>query len=178
MRAAELARLPEHMTPSRFVLLDAVAPPAQRQARPSPAARPGPGRAAQDPLRRPDRPVEELLADVWSDVTGVPRVGAADDFFAELGGHSLLATRLVARLRAVLGSDVPLRLVFEAPTVAEFARRFATTPDGGRVERLAAHLDRLSDAVVTAGPTLPPGDRRTAIGPAARQAAPAGSADG
>ena len=167
------------MTPSRFVLIDAV--PRLPNGKLDRRRLPDPVRdvARRTRYAAPDGPFEELLAEVWSEVTGVPRVGTADDFFTELGGHSLMATRLVARLRAVLGGDVPLRLVFEAPTVAEFARRFATTPDGGRVERLAAHLHRLSDTEVTAWADAAAGEAAAdATGPAARQAAPAGSADG
>ena len=67
---------------------------------------------------------EELLAGIWRQLLGVERVWAGDDFFA-LGGHSLVATRLVSRVRSLLGVELPLAAVFEAPTLEELAGRVA-----------------------------------------------------
>ncbi|MDA8369809.1 MAG: amino acid adenylation domain-containing protein [Nocardiopsaceae bacterium] len=91
------------------------------------AALPAPDFAALSTGRPARTPVEHLLCDLFSEVLGVPDVGIDDDFFA-LGGHSLLVTRLVTRIRAVLGRDVALRAVFDAPTVAALARRLGGRP--------------------------------------------------
>ena len=72
----------------------------------------------------PRGPIEERLAELWRDLLGIARVGANDSFF-DLGGHSLLATRLLVRVRAAFGTDLPLPVLVEAPTLAGLARRIA-----------------------------------------------------
>jgi amino acid adenylation domain-containing protein len=120
LRAHLKERLPEYMMPSHFVLMDEMPltpnGKVDRRALPEPSA--VVGNASEYVGTR--TPVEELLAGIWSQVLGVERVGTGDNFF-ELGGHSLLATQLVSRIREAFGVDVPLRAVFESPTMAELA---------------------------------------------------------
>jgi acyl carrier protein len=74
----------------------------------------------------PRTPVEEAVAAIWADLLKQERVGIRDNFFA-LGGHSLLAAQVVARLRVAFGLEIPLRALFETPTVAGLAERIDTT---------------------------------------------------
>jgi amino acid adenylation domain-containing protein len=113
-------RLPEYMMPSHFVLMDEMPltpnGKVDRRALPEPSAVVGNAREYVSTRT----PVEEVLAGVWSQVLGAERVGVNDNFF-ELGGHSLLATQLVSRIREAFKVEMPLRAVFESPTVAELA---------------------------------------------------------
>jgi acyl-coenzyme A synthetase/AMP-(fatty) acid ligase/acyl carrier protein len=118
--------LPEYMVPSRFVPLDSLplTPNGKidRRALPAPEAGGGEDGVAYEP---PQTPVQELLAGIWAEVLGVERVGLHDNFF-RLGGHSLLATQVVLRVKEVFGADLPLRLIFELPTVAAIAEHVET----------------------------------------------------
>src|SRR5690606_23053234 len=69
----------------------------------------------------PRNEVEEALASMWAEVLRRERVGIHDDFFADLGGHSLLATQVISRVREAFGVEVPLRRLFEGPSVAKLA---------------------------------------------------------
>jgi amino acid adenylation domain-containing protein len=123
LRSFVKQKLPEYMVPSAFVVLDSLpltpngkldrkALPAPDQTRPE----------LEKTFVAPRTPVEETLASIWSDVLQFDHVGIHDNFF-ELGGHSLLATQLISRIRETFKIDLPLRSLFEAPTIYGLAQR-------------------------------------------------------
>ncbi|MEV6681883.1 amino acid adenylation domain-containing protein [Streptomyces erythrochromogenes] len=109
-------RLPRHMVPSGFVVLDAL--PLTPHGKLDRKALPVPQAPATNPRgRMPRTPQESVLADLFAEVLGIPSVTIDDNFF-ELGGHSLLATRLISRIRTTLHTEVPLATLFQHPTIA------------------------------------------------------------
>ncbi|HEY4168341.1 MAG TPA: phosphopantetheine-binding protein [Reyranella sp.] len=117
-------RLPNYMVPTTIVLLDRLPLTANgkidRRALPTPDA-------TRDELTHayvaPRNRTERMLADIWSDLLNIERVGVRDNFF-DLGGHSLLATQLVSRIRNSFDCELPVRAIFEAPTIASLAAKF------------------------------------------------------
>jgi amino acid adenylation domain-containing protein len=91
------------------------------------------GRPARPERRAPASPAEELVASIFEEVLGVPGVGMDESFF-DLGGHSLLATQVVARLRRSWGIEVPLRALFELPTVARLAAHLVALRAGEQAD--------------------------------------------
>lgn len=142
-------RLPSFMVPAAAVWLDALpmTPSGKRDREGLPAVSAAALAAAIGVTkgRDPETPLERLVAAQFAAVLGVSSVRADDDFFADLGGHSLLATRLVSRLRDVLGIDLPLRTVFDAPTAAQMATAIArvdtsgSTPGDAKINIAAAN---------------------------------------
>ena len=88
----------------------------------------------------PGRPA--LIAGIWCELLGLSQVGARDNFF-ELGGHSLLAIQVVSRLRQAVGCDIPVRLLFDHPTVDALDRAIEATVQPSLDEGMARLLDRI-----------------------------------
>ncbi|WP_405471658.1 amino acid adenylation domain-containing protein [Streptomyces canus] len=133
--AAHLAaRLPEYMIPATFTALDAV--PVNANGKVDRRALPEPGRREDGPAHvAPSGPVEERIAEVWTELLGV-QASAHDNFF-HIGGNSILAIRLISRIQQEFGIDFAVRTVFEGPTIAQLA---TTVTD-----RVTAEVAALSD---------------------------------
>ncbi|HVF48580.1 MAG TPA: amino acid adenylation domain-containing protein, partial [Pyrinomonadaceae bacterium] len=124
-------RLPGHMIPSAFLMLDGSATHGRkvdRSALPNPFAD---GFKIRECYAAPQTPTEEILAGIWSSVLKVEHVGTSDSFF-DLGGHSLLATQLMSRVRDAFHVEIPLRRLFEQPTVAGLAKTIEASVRAGR----------------------------------------------
>ena len=144
-------RLPEHMVPAAVVALDRMplTPNGKldRRALPEPEFTPiaGTGRAARDAR-------EEILCGVYAEILGVPAVSIDDNFF-DLGGHSLLAAKLAARVRGILGAELSIRDIFQAPTIAALTAHLPSAAPA----RSRPALRRRTDA----GRPLPTGQQST-----------------
>jgi amino acid adenylation domain-containing protein len=124
-------RLPAYMVPAVFMLLSSLprtpSGKVDRRALPAPdLRRRGPG----TDYAPPETAVEQLLAAIWEDLLGVSPVGLHDSFF-DLGGHSLLATQVISRVREALHLDLPVRHLFDGPTVGELAQAVEAARAGG-----------------------------------------------
>jgi amino acid adenylation domain-containing protein len=125
-------RLPSHMVPSQFVILESLPllPNGKVDRRSLDRRDPGAPQVSGEWLA-PRTPTEDLMAELWSEVLKRERVGVNDNFF-ELGGHSLLATQLISRVRGAFGLELPLRALFERPTVAGLARAVEEARQSGQ----------------------------------------------
>lgn len=120
------SKLPDYMVPSTFLLLDAL--PLTPNGKVDRCALPAPDSSRPDQSATfvaPRTFIEQQLADIWASVLKLERVGIHNNFF-ELGGDSLLATQVMSRLRQAFGVELPLRTLFEAPTVADLGDRLET----------------------------------------------------
>src|ERR1043165_5511698 len=140
--------LPDHMIPSAFVTMEAL--PLMPSRNVDRRHLPAPDQSRPDldeSFVMPRTPVEEEIARIWEHVLKIDRVGVYDNFFA-LGGHSLIATQVISRLSETLEVDLPLRVIFEQPTVAGVAQavvQYQTIASEGETARLLAELALLSD---------------------------------
>jgi len=136
-------RLPAYLVPGAFVGLDAL--PLTANGKLDRAALPAPEEAragARVETVAPRTETERQLVAIWADVLGLDDVGVTDDFFS-LGGHSLLATQVIARVRSVLGVQLPLPSLFLAPTVAGLAELVEERRPAEPAEDLARMLEEL-----------------------------------
>jgi acyl carrier protein len=155
------ATLPAFMVPSHFVQLTELPltpnGKVDRRALPPPQAPPTSG---AEPGQAPRNSTESLVAGIWREILERDQVGIEDNFF-HLGGHSLLATQIVSRLSQALDVEIPVRMVFEAPTIAALARavdeaQLKPAPrmetllrrEPSQAEKLLARLDGLSESEV------------------------------
>ncbi|HEX6903705.1 MAG TPA: amino acid adenylation domain-containing protein [Thermoanaerobaculia bacterium] len=119
-----------------------------REARPAAAEAKHSRPELATPYVAPRSETERVLAGIWEEVLGIGPVGVHDDFH-ELGGHSLIALRVLSRVRQALGSELPLRAIFDAPTVAKLAVRILESEtrraEGDDLDELLARLEGLSD---------------------------------
>lgn len=150
-------RLPEYMVPSVWMLLKQL--PLTPNGKLDRAALPIPEQRVDEASVRPRTDLERTLADIWAEVLKRAEVGIRESFF-DLGGHSLLATRVISRIRETLNIDLPLRTLFELPTVEELAKRVAAEIERQEMkhsagtadlsERLRREIGEMSDEEVAA----------------------------
>jgi amino acid adenylation domain-containing protein len=135
LRAYLQARLPAALVPTAYIPMPALPLTASgkinRRALPEPQTA---GQVSHRTYVSPRTPTEEFLAEIWCEVLRVDQVGVHDSFF-ELGGHSLLAVRVISRVRSLFDVEVPLRDLFEAPTIDGLAKRIQVARDQGRMVR-------------------------------------------
>ncbi len=148
LRAHLKRALPEYMVPAAFVALDAfpLTPNGKVDRRALPA--PDVGGVAGGELIAPRTPEEEALAALWTDLLRLPQIDVRANFF-DLGGHSLLATQMLARIEYDFGIELPLRVLFESPTLEQMAARVAAECEAADRAAMAALLgdsDGLSEA--------------------------------
>jgi amino acid adenylation domain-containing protein len=132
------ARLPEFMVPGFYEVIEQIPLTANGKVDKSrlPRIRPG-DRSSEEEMVEPRTPVEEIAAGIWKERLKIEKVSVYDNFFTS-GGHSLLATQVISRLRAVFKVELPLRSLFEAPTIAGLAQRLETEMSAGQGLRAPA----------------------------------------
>ncbi|HEC83714.1 MAG TPA: amino acid adenylation domain-containing protein, partial [Thioploca sp.] len=150
-------KLPDYMVPYRFVLVEALplTPNGKIDHRALEQLSVNNYPLSEVKFAEPRTPEEELLIGIWADVLGVFQIGIHDDFF-ELGGHSLLATQLISRIHEIFSIALPLRNLFESPTVAGIAQTINQIRQAGTDVVVATNtiIDFNAEAVLE--PTIQP----------------------
>ena len=128
VKTALAAELPEYMVPALLMRLDAM--PLSPSGKLDRRALPGPVWQTREHVE-PHTPLQLQIAAIWREVLGLPRIGLRDDFFA-LGGHSLLATQIISRTRQACDVELPLRTLFEASELGDFAQQVGLMQAAGQ----------------------------------------------
>jgi acyl carrier protein len=147
-------RLPEYMIPSAYVVMETLPltpnGKVDRRALPAPdGARP----ELAEAFVAPRNAVEETLANIWAEVLGIEQIGIHDNFF-DLGGHSLLATQVMARIQTAFSVELPLRAIFETPTIAALGltlvQKQATGTDDAELLQMLEEVELEADDDIAA----------------------------
>ncbi|WP_026785829.1 non-ribosomal peptide synthetase [Planktothrix rubescens] len=129
------AKLPDYMVPNAFVILEAL--PLTPNGKIDRRALPAPDLQSKGEYIAPRNPIEEKIAQIWAEVLKLERVSIEDNFF-ELGGHSLLATQVISRCQEAFEIALPLRYLFESPTIAQLSAVILTELQTGSGLKLPA----------------------------------------
>ena len=155
-------KVPEYMIPSLFVILESL--PLTANGKIDRCALPAPNHTRpelEDLFIAPRTPVEQAVADIWEELLGLDRIGAHDNFF-ELGGDSLLATQVISHIRNRFLTEIPLRILFEFPTIAGIAhhltQHYPHNESNANLSGVLADLEFLSEeeAELLLGKMQPP----------------------
>ena len=137
-------RLPEYFIPSLFIVLDKLPLTANgkvdRRALPAPEYS---SHSDAETFTSPRTPEEKKIAEIWTDVLDNGRVDIDANFF-DLGGHSLLATKVITRIREAFGLNVPLRVLFDSPTIAGVAAYVAKARPQSELNSIAEMVEKLT----------------------------------
>jgi acyl carrier protein len=157
LRSSLRETLPDYMVPGAFVVMDQL--PLTQNGKIDRRSLPAPDSVVRraGECDAPEGEIERTLAKIWEELLAVKNVGREADFFA-LGGHSLSATQLIVRIRASFSLQVPIRTVFEAPTLRALGERIQSLQDaqldariavgGGDMEKLLRRVAAMSDDAV------------------------------
>lgn len=147
-------KLPAYMIPSAFIMIKEL--PLTPNGKVDKRALPLPDQSEVESevnFVAPRTPMEETIAQIWREVLGLTQVGVESNFF-DLGGHSLMATRVVSQIRERCGVELPLRVLFESPTIAALAEKLEQSESKetelARIMRLLNEMENLSEEEATA----------------------------